>query len=90
MKIIDSVFDESSFNFGESQVFINNFRPFCPNKPGPYLHCPAASDFEEWVQASLINITKIILLDMGVNCFLFSLAGLSCGIMEKMFTCIEP
>ena len=89
MKIIDSVFNESSFVFGELHMFVNNFRPFCPNKPGSYLYCPAASDFEGWVQASLINITKRILLGMGVNCFLFSLAGLSCGIMEKMFHYIK-
>ena len=89
MKEINSVLNESSYVFGEFDMFVNNFRTFCPNKPGPYLNCPDASDFEGWVQASLINITKRILLGMGVNCFLFSLAGLSCGIMEKMFRYIE-
>jgi hypothetical protein len=27
---------------------------------------------------------------MGVNCFVFSFAGKSCGIMNKMFDNIEP
>ena len=42
------------------------------------------------MQASLFNITKRFLIDMGVNLFVFSLAELSCDIMNKMFAFIEP
>ena len=90
MKKIDAVLDESSYTFGVFGTFVNNFRIFCPNKPEPYLHCPAVSNFEGWVQASLFNISKRFLIDMGVNCFLFALSGLSCDIMNKMFAFIEP
>ena len=90
MQKIDEVMAESSFTFGVFETFVNNFRIFCPNKPEPYLHCPAVSNFEGWVQASLFNITKRFLIDMGVNLFVFSLAELSCDIMNKMFAFIEP
>ena len=90
MQKIDEVMDESSFTFGVFETFVNNFRIFCSNKPEPYLHCPAVSNFEGWVQASLFNITKRFLIDMGVNLFVFSLAELSCDIMNKMFAFIEP
>jgi len=68
---------------------VNNVRISCPNKPEPILHCPAVSKFEGWVQASLFNMIKRLLIDMGVNYFLFFLlAGLSCDIMNKMFDLI--
>ena len=42
------------------------------------------------MQASLFNITKRFLIDMGVNLFVFALSGLWCDIMNKMFNLIEP
>jgi len=90
MQKFDALLGESAFTFGVFQTFVNNVRISCPNKPEPYLHCPAVSKFEGWVQAALFNMVKRSLINMGVNCFLFSLAGMSCGIMKKMFAFIEP
>jgi len=43
MQKIDAVLDESSYTVGVFGTFVNNFRIFCPNKPGPYLHPPLSS-----------------------------------------------
>jgi len=90
MQKFDALLGESSYTFGVFGTFVNNVRISCPNKPEPYLHCPAVSKFEGWVQASLLNMIKRSLIDMGVNLFVFALSGLWCGIMDKMFALIEP
>jgi hypothetical protein len=74
MRIIDEVgFDDSTFLFNNSRSFNCNVRPACLLNPPPlgkYPNCPAVTDLEGEVCATLHNIALLALhLRESTACF---------------------
>ncbi len=93
MRIIDEVgFDDSTFLFNNSRSFNCNIRPVClltPPPLGKYANCPAVTDLEGEVCATLHNIALLAFASAGINCLLLSFAGKSCGIIKKVLNDIR-
>jgi hypothetical protein len=93
MRIIDEVsFDDLTFLFNNSRLFNCNVQPACllTLPPlGKYANCPAVTDLEGEVFATLHNIALLAFASAGINCLLLSFAGKSCGIIKKVLNDIQ-